>query len=215
MTVADLRVQPGTGRTGRAGLRLVWLHLESRRIPAAVIALAAGAAVLRIALTWHWGPPTGSAALQVPVLLEAGTAVVIAVTSHSPFGEVERATGRWLPWLRLGTALTLTGAAIGLLAAGAAGRGLTGGVLGMARDVAGMTGVGLLSAAVLGGLLGWIGPMTYLVVSEVALVQGWTSPWAWAARPAPDRGAAICAGLVLAAGLAVIARWGPRDSASG
>jgi hypothetical protein len=44
-----------------------------------------------------------------------GAAVVIAVTAHGPFGEAERATGRWLPYLRLGAALALTGVAIGLL----------------------------------------------------------------------------------------------------
>ena len=36
----------------------------------------------------------------------------VAVTSHGPFGEPERATGRWLPYLRLFTAIGLTGLAI-------------------------------------------------------------------------------------------------------
>ena len=35
------------------------------------------------------------------MIIEAGAAAVIAVTAHSPFGETERATGRWLPYLRL------------------------------------------------------------------------------------------------------------------
>ena len=35
------------------------------------------------------------------MIIEAGAAAMIAVTAHSPFGETERATGRWLPYLRL------------------------------------------------------------------------------------------------------------------
>jgi len=31
------------------------------------------------------------------MIIEAGVAPVIAVTAHSPFGETERAAGRWLP----------------------------------------------------------------------------------------------------------------------
>ena len=59
------------------------------------------------------------------MILEAAAAVVIAVTTHGPFGEAERATGRWLPYLRLGSALALTGVAIGLLQLGVTGASLT------------------------------------------------------------------------------------------
>jgi hypothetical protein len=41
---------------------------------------------------------------------------------------------------------------------------------------------------------------------------GWTTPWVWPARPPHDRGAAICAALVFAAGLALITIRGSRDS---
>ena len=34
------------------------------------------------------------------------------------------------------------------------------------------------------------------------LAAHWTTPWIWPARPPHDRGAAICAALVLAAGTA-------------
>ncbi|MBV9447070.1 MAG: hypothetical protein JO345_14405 [Streptosporangiaceae bacterium] len=205
---------PRAGLTRQAaGLRLVWLHLLSRRVPVALIALAVCGAVLRAALVWHWGPGSGNAALQLPALFEIGTAAVIAVTTYSPFGEPERATGRWLPWLRLGTALGLTAAAIGLLGAGAAGESLPGGILAIVRNVAGAAGIGLLLAAVIGGALAWIGPMAYLVIAEVALLQAWTSPWTWPARPPHDRGAAICAALVFAAGITITAVRGARDSA--
>ncbi len=39
---------------GAAGPRLVWLHLRSRRVPTAVLALAVCGGVLRAALYWHW-----------------------------------------------------------------------------------------------------------------------------------------------------------------
>jgi hypothetical protein len=148
------------------------------------------------------------------VLVEAGTATVIAVTTHNPFGEAERATGRWLPWLRLGTALALTGVAVGLLAAGASAGGLPGGTVEIVRNVAGVTGLGLLTAAVAGGGLAWAGPLAYLVVAEVALMQDWTSPWTWPARPQDDRGAAICAGLVFAAGIVITVVRGARTTLS-
>ena len=195
-----------------AVLRLVWLYLTSRRVPVALAALAACGAVLRAGLEWHWIAGTDPGAQQVPLLLEAGTASVIAVTAYSPFGEPERATGRWLPWLRLGAAVALTGAAAGVLAAGAAAAHLPDGTLAILRNVAGITGVGLLAAAVIGGALAWIGPMAYVVVSEYALRARWTTPWVWPVRPPHDRGAAICAALVLMAGMAVVAACGARDA---
>jgi hypothetical protein len=202
MTAAAISVRPR--------LRLVRLHLVSRRVPAALAALAACGLVLRAALGWHWIQGGGNTPLEIPALSEAGTAAVIAVTAHSPFGEAERAAGRWLPWLRLGTAVALTGAAVAALAAGAAAANLDGGTLSIMRNVAGMTGIGLLSAVVLGGLLAWAGPMAYAMVSEIALLQGWTSPWIWATRPPHDRGAALCAAACFAAGLAVVALRGAR-----
>jgi hypothetical protein len=197
-----------------AGARLVWLYLVSRRVPAAAGLLAALGCLLWAALHWHWNIAGGLAAqLVIPLVIETGAAGIVAVSSHGPFGEVERATGRWLPWLRLGTAVALTAAAVGALAAGAAAAHLGDGTLGMLRNVAGLTGIGLLAAAVTGGALAWIGPMAYLVVAELALVNAWVTPWTWPARPPHDRGAAICAAVVLAAGLVVTTARGARDSA--
>jgi hypothetical protein len=222
MTVdAAGQVPPGiaSGRQVRLalpGLRLVRLHLASRRIPVALAAVAACAVALRIALHWPWDT---YGALQLPLIFEAGCAAAIAVTTGSPLGEPERATGRWLPFLRLGAALALTAAAFGALAAAGAGAHLAGGSLDVARNVAGLTGIGLLCAAVLGGELAWTGPLAYLVVGTYALYGAWhgtvsTTPWIWPARPPEDLGAAICAGLVLAAGLAAITVRGARDSVS-
>jgi len=205
---------PSPGRMA-AGVRLVWLYLASRRVPTALAALAACGTALRAGLEWHWIGATGPGVRQLPSLLEAGAASVIAVVAYSPFGEPERATGRWLPWLRLGTAAALTGAAVGVLAAGAAAAHLPGGTLAIGRNVAGATGIGLLTAAVTGSALAWIGPMAYTVVAGFALLSNWTTPWIWPGTPPHDRGAAISAGLVFAVGMVVITVRGARDSAAG
>ena len=198
-----------------AGPRLVRLHLASRRVPAALAAVAACAVVLRVALHWHWDT---YGALQLPLVFEAGAAAVIAVATASPLGEPERATGRWLPYLRLGAALALTAAAAGALAAAGTGAHLAGGTLDVLRNVAGLTGIGLLCAAVLGGGLAWAGPLGYMVIGLYALYTDWhgpalTTPWIWPARPPHDLGAVLCAGLVFAAGMAVITVRGARDCA--
>ena len=198
-----------------AGLRLVRLHAASRRVPAAVMAIAACAIGLRIALAWSWD---SYGALQLPLVFEAGCAAVIAITTASPLGEPERVAGRWLPFLRLATALALTVAAAAALAAAGTGAHLAGGALDVLRNVAGMTGLGLLCAAALGGGLAWAGPVGYLVAGAYALYTQWhgpalTTPWLWPARPPHDPGAAICAGLVFAIGLAVITVRGARDPA--
>ena len=140
-----------------------------------------------------------------------GAAAAIAVTSHSPFGEPERATGRWLPCLRFGTALALTAVAIGLLQLAVTGAGLNEGILVMARNVIGMTGIGLLTSLVTGGLLAWTLPLGYMAFAQYALLEAWRSPWTWPARPPTDRGAWICASVVFAVGLAAFTIRGARD----
>ncbi len=86
------------------------------------------------------------------------------------------------------------------------------------RNVAGMTGIGLLCAAALGGGLAWIGPTGYLMAGAYALYTQWhgpalTTPWLWPARPPHDLGAAICAGLVFTSGMMVITLRGAHDPA--
>jgi hypothetical protein len=112
--------------------------------------------------------------------------------------------------------LTTTIVAGGALAGAGAGAGLAGGTPDVLRNTAGLTGIGLLCAALLGGSRAWIGPSAYLLVAAYALYTLWhgpglSSPWIWPARPAHDVGAWICAGLVFAAGLVAVAARGARD----
>jgi hypothetical protein len=229
MTAARVQSSPSAAghqapRPGLMALRLPWLYLVSRRVPAALGLIAGLGVLLWASLRWHWSVAGGPAAQDfIPLAIEAGAAAVVAVTTYGPFGEPERAAGRWLPYLRLAAALALTAAAFGALAAGAAAgatgatagaaaSGLAGGTLAMLRNLAGIVGTGLLTAAAAGGAFGWVGPMAYLLVTEVALTGITTTPWVWPAHPAHDRGAAICASLVYAAGVAVIAVRGARNS---
>ena len=171
-------------------LRLAYLYLVSRRAPAALALLAAFGALLWAALHWHWNIAGGPAAqLVIPLTIETGAAAVIAVTAHGPFGEPERATGRWLPYLRLGAIVAQHG-----------------------QKTAGITGIGLLSAVVLGGALAWTGPMAYLVLTETALAGNATTPWVWPARPPHDLGGALCAATVFAAGALLITVRGAREA---
>jgi hypothetical protein len=202
--------------------RLAWLHLRSRRVPSALVALLACGVVLGAALKYHWWYGTGNAADELPTLLEGCAAAIIGVTTHSPFGEPERATGRWLPFLRPALILTLCGAAIGFLAAGAAvaynpqaGVGLIHGMLPVERNLLGFTGVALLCSLAIGGLLSWIGPLAYVLICQCAAIASYSEPLTWASRPPADRGGWIAALVVFAAGLAVFTIRGPRIRPSG
>ena len=223
MTAAEVKTPPvppassaasasaSAARRLAAGARLAWLHLRSRRVPSALLALALCGGALRPVLHWHL-VSGGALEQQGPMVIEAGAAVVIAVTTHSPFGEAERAGGRWLPYLRLGAALALTGIAIGALQLGVTGASLPGGILVLARNVIGITGIGLLASLVTGGLLAWIPPLGYLGFAEYALNEAWRNPWTWPVRPPADRGAWICAAGVFAVGLAAVTFRGARTS---
>lgn len=203
MTVAWLPVSP-------AAARLTGLHLASRRVPAGAVALAVTGVTLRTVL--RWTPASGSYSVLFPLIVAAGSASVISVTTRSPFGDPERAAGRYLPCLRLAAVLTMSGLACCALAAGSIGGHMALGLTAMLRDFLGLTGVALLTAAAAGASLSWIGPAAFLVLGIYAIGQHWTTPWVWPARPPGDPGAAICAAAVLAAGIIAIAARGAPDT---
>ena len=205
----------GTGMAVRARAiiapRTFRLHLASRGVPAAMLAIAAGAVALRVIL--HWNPSgTGPGARIFPLLIGAGVASIVGIATRSPFGEAERATGHRLVALRLVTAFSLTLLAIAALAAGSAGAHLQYGILGLVRDVGGLVGVALVVAAVTGGTLSWLGPLSLWAMSAYAIDQHWTTPLLWADRPPHDGGAALCATLVFVFGLGLLTTRGARDS---
>ena len=189
-------------RPGTAPGRLLRLYLRSRHVPGAVGVIAALGAFLWADLYGRWSVAGGPAAQQlVPLTVIAGAAATVGVATYGPFGELERATGRWLPYLRLGTAVLLTAIATGALLAGSSGGVLADGNLALLRDLAGSIGIGLLAAAILGGQFAWIGPIAYWLLSESALAAQLSPPYIWPSRPPHDTAAAACAIIVAAAGL--------------
>jgi hypothetical protein len=224
MSTVEVRepVATGSRRPWQAMLQLIWLHLRSRRVPNALVTLLACGLALWAALAYHWWYGTGQRADELPTLLEGCAAAIIGVTTHSPFGEPERATGRWLPALRPLLVLALCGAAIGFLALGAAisfdpknAVGLYDGMLPVARNLLGFTGIALLFSLVIGGLLSWIGPLAYVAICQFAAIAAYSEPLTWAARPPADRGAWIAAMVVFAVGLVAFTIRGPRVRPSG
>ena len=194
----------------RVPYRLGRLYLTSRRVPAAIGALAGCALVLHLVL--GWSVTTGTFATQLPLLVIGATAAVVGATHRSPFGEAEKATGIRLPALRFAASLGLAALAYGALAAGAAGTGLTFGATGLLRDLGGIVGVTLLTAALASGNLAWLGTLTYLLLAMTAVALGWTTPWLWPARPPLDSGAAACAAATYLVGLAAVTGRGARDT---
>lgn len=223
MTATGLRgaADQATGRLPAAA-RLAWLHLRSRRFPAALAALAVSAAAMWASLRYHWWLGTGNAADEVPMVLQGCAAGIIAVTTASPFGEPERAVGWRLPALRAGAVLALCGSAIGFFAVAAAraddpraGVWLAGGILPVARDVLGMTGIGLACCLITGALLAWTGPLAFTAICEYALIVNYSEPLTWPARPAADAGGWIAAMVTFAVGMIAYAIRGPRIRPSG
>jgi hypothetical protein len=202
--------------------RLAWLHLRSRRALAALVALLACGVALWASLRYHWWLGTGNAADEMPMILQGCAAGIIAVTTHSPFGEPERAVGWRLPLLRTGLVLALCGAAIGLFALGAAiaysprsGTYLAGGILPVTRNVLGMTGIGLVFCLATGALIAWTGPLAFTAISQFALIANYSWPLTWPTRPPTDRGGWIAATVVFAVGLLAFTIRGPRIRQSG
>jgi hypothetical protein len=206
VTATETSVRPAA-----APRRIVRLHLASRGVPGAMLAIGACAVALRVIL--HWNPSgAGPGARIFPLLIVAGAASIVGIATRSPFGEAERATGHRLAFLRLVTALTLTLLAIAGLAAGSAGARLQYGVLGLVRDVGGLIGVALIVAAVTGGTLSWLGPLSLWATSAYAINERWTTPLLWPDRPPHDVGAALCAAVVFVFGLGLLTTRGARDS---
>jgi hypothetical protein len=226
VTITDIQKPPPAPAPAAwqvsSAARLVWLHLRSRSVPPALAALLACGVTLWASLHYHWWLGAGHGAGELPMALQGCAAAIIAVTTHSPFGEPERATGLRLPLVRATLVVTLCGAAVGSFALATAvadnprtGVYLAGGILPVVRNVLGMTAIGLIFCLVTGGLLAWIGPLAFMAVCQFALVANYSEPLTWPTRPPTDRGGWIAAMAVFAVGLIVYTIRGPRVRLSG
>jgi hypothetical protein len=184
--------------------RLLRLHLLSRRVPAVLILLAATAGVLRVVRPLT---EAGSEFAQLlPLVLTVAAAGLVAAASRSPFGDAERPTHP-LPALRLIQALLLV--ALGTAALGAARIGDD--PVAAMRNVAGLTGLALCTAPLVGASLAWIAPLAYVIYCGGPIDVQQVSRWSWPALPSTDWPATLIALALLAAGLAVITVAGARD----
>jgi hypothetical protein len=185
--------------------RLVWLHLRSRRAPLALALVIAIAAVLRA--LQHWAVGTGVSARTLPLMLTVGAAAIIAASAQSPFGDPERAT--WpAPRLRLIQVAAFVAAAAGLLALARLGYD----PLAAVRNLAGFTGMALITATVISPLLSWITPMAYAIYCGGQIDAQTVNLWSWPALPSRNHTALLIALLLLGAGVTAITRFGSRDS---
>jgi hypothetical protein len=126
-------------------------------------------------------------------------AAVIAGGTGHPFGEMEGVSARPLAPLRLvhlGLLVAVALIAVTVRHPGSAA----------ARDLVGLTGVALLTAAVLGAHLSWTVPLGYAVVCVGASSLGRPNLLVWPLLPAADHGAVVLVATLLGLGLAVSCR---------
>jgi hypothetical protein len=191
--------------------RLVRLHLDSRRTRGALVSLAGIALVLRA------GAPVATDAglfsQLTLMLITVAAAAVIAASTDSPFGEGERAAGSPLPALRLIHLAVLTATATATVAIAGSTGSYGVGTAAIVRNLAGLTGVALLAAALVGAHLAWTAPLGYVMFCGGELDLQVSNLWTWPTRPAGDHAATAVAVALLIAGIAVVAVKGARLSA--
>ena len=185
--------------------RLVWLHLRSRRAPLALTLITAIAAVLRLMQPWATGP--GPFAGTLPLALATGAAAIIAASTQSPFADPEHAT--WpAPRLRLIHVAAFVLAAAGLLGLARLGHDPFAAI----RNLAGLTGLALITATLISAPLAWITPLAYVFYCGGAIDGQIVNLWSWPALPSTNHSATVIALLLLSGGTLAITRFGARDS---
>jgi len=182
-------------------MRLAYLFLRSRQAGRAFVLLAVVAAA-----TWLWRRVAAGDALSAMLLIITPSlvaAAIIGAGTSSPLADLEATASRVLPPLRLGH----LGGLLGLMALGllAVGGGLDGALV---RDLAGFTGLALLTARFAGSAASWTVPFGY---GALAILVGAGQRWAWPSAEATDREAVLIAGALLILGVGVIAWSGARE----
>jgi hypothetical protein len=182
--------------------RSLALFLASRRAYAAVVFVVGAVVAARIAGHWTGRASPGDVILPLATALMA--AAVIAGSTGRPFGELELVAARPLAPLRL--------VHLGLLLSVALAACARVPIATTDRDLVGMTGLGLLTAAVVGARLSWTVPLGYAVVCVGAAALARPTLLVWPLLPAGDRAATAVALGLLGLGLAVACtRSAPED----
>src|SRR5262249_52975135 len=124
-----------------------------------------------------------------------------------PFAGPERAT--WpAPWLRLIQVAAFVLAAAGLLALARLGHD----PLAAIRNLAGLTGLALITATLISAPLAWITPLAYVLYCGAQIDIPPVRLWPWPALPSPTPTPPVLALLPPGAGTPAIPRFGARDS---
>ena len=186
----------------RPPARLTRLYLNSRDTSRTLILLAATAAVLRASQPVTRN--TGVFPQLTLMLLTLGAAAVIAAATRNPFGEAERTASSPLPALRLThlAILTATATATVAVAAWTASYGI--GAPAILRNLAGFTGIALITAGFLGAHHAWTAPLAYVIYCGGALDTQAYHLWSWPILPAGNHAATAIAVSLLIAGITLI-----------
>jgi len=194
-------------------VRLIQLHHRSRQTRRTLIVLAATAAALRASqpVTKASGVFSGLTLM----LLTLAAASVIATSVRNPFGEPERTASSPLAALRLThlALLTTTAAATTAVAGYTASYGTS--TSAILRNLAGFTGIALLTAALLGAHLAWTAPLGYVMYCGAQLDAQSFNLGTWPTLPASNHAATAIAICLLTAGIATVTAAGARDRHGG
>ena len=182
-------------------MRLAYLYMRARQADRAV-----GYIALTALFAWAWQYIGGESIPRVGPLMivpPLGAAVVIGNGNLAPFGELETTMSLPLAPLRLLHMLGLLMVAVlGLAAA----NGLP--AWAITRNIAGLTGLTLLTARLFGGTLAWTLPLCF---SIQALETSPDPAWNWPMHGAGDPRAAAIAAVLLLIGLSAIMPGGAPD----
>ncbi len=197
-------------------MRAVHYFLRSRRAGSTTAALAVVAALGWFVVDGPLGSPQNVetrlvwASLYLPLL----AAMIISAGTHAPFGEIEHTASTSLAALRLVHVALLFLWSLATLEFLTLGRTLPDAWLLPARNLAGFTGIALLTARVSGAHLSWIVPMIFTVAVMLIGAPGSadSAPWAWPVQPPTDAFALASAATLLAAGLTTAVLVGPREA---
>jgi hypothetical protein len=193
--------------------RLTRLYLASRQTRTILILLSATAALLRVSQ-----PVTKDAGvfpeLTLMLLTLAGAAVIAAAT-RNPFGEAEHTASSPLAALRLTHLLVLTVTATATIATAGWTASYAISAPALVRDLAGLTGIALLTAAALGADLAWTVPLGYVMYCAAELDAQYYRLWTWPILPAGNHAAGALAAGLLAAGIAAATIAGARGRPGG
>ena len=172
--------------------RLPMLFLRSRRVPITIGLLVVVAVVLR--LVKGWTEEHGEFAGLLPLVLAVAAGSLVAASTYGPFGDPERATHpvRRLRSIQLALLIPLAAGLLGLARIGDD-------PLAAMRNVAGLTGLALLTVPVSGPSLAWIIPLAYVIYCGGPIDVQQVGLWSWPALPSSN-----VLAMVIALGLLTI-----------